>query len=71
MPVTDWWVNVITPLSKDLDDLVDTETYSYKNYRPVSNLVLSKLIERCVATSRIDLQKETNELNSKYAYCCL
>ena len=57
---------VITPLLKDLDDLVDTETY--KNYRPVSNLVfISKLVERCVAT-RLDLHMETNELNSKYAY---
>ena len=38
---------VVNPLIKELSSLLDTE--NFKNYRPVSNLVLvSKIIERVV-----------------------
>ena len=57
---------VISPLLKELDDLVDVEIF--KNYRPVSNLMfLSKLIEGCVA-SRLDKHMKDNNLDSKHQF---
>ena len=57
---------VISPLLKELDDLVDVEIF--KNYCPVSNLMfLSKLIERCVA-SRLDKHMKDNNLDSKHQF---
>ena len=59
---------VLAPLIKSLDSATDYD--DYKNYRPVTNLViLSKLIERVVA-SRIDQHMDVNNLHShnNYAY---
>ena len=59
---------VIIPLLKELDDLVDPE--NYKNYRPVSNLLLlSKIVERCVDT-QLERHMTQYDLFSKnqYAY---
>lgn len=59
---------VLAPLIKSMDSVTDYD--DYKNYRPVTNLViLSKLIER-VVDSRIDSHMDENGLHShnNYAY---
>ena len=59
---------VLVPLIKSLDSATDFE--EYKNYRPVTNLViLSKLIER-VVDARIETHMIKNDLHSPnhYAY---
>ena len=59
---------VITPILKQMDDMVDIEIY--KNYRPVSNLTfVSKLIERCVA-DRLNKHMVDNNLecDEQYGY---
>ena len=59
---------VLNPLIKELSATVDTE--NYKNYRPVTNLVIiSKLVERVVQI-RLDEHMERNNLLTvkNYAY---
>ena len=57
---------VLIPLIKDLDDLIDKD--SFKNYRPVSNLLfIGKLVER-VVSKRLNEHLEINNLNSNAQY---
>lgn len=57
---------ILTPILKELDDMVNTEIY--KNYRPISNLVfVSKLVERCVSI-RLKRHMNTNNLECDDAY---
>ena len=57
---------VVIPLIKELSSLVDTE--NFKNYRPVSNLVLvSKIIER-VVQNRLEEHMIKNKLSSVKNY---
>ena len=59
---------ILNPLIKELSSLTDTE--NYKNYRPVTNLVLiSKLVERVVQIRLEDHMVRNNLLTTKnYAY---
>ena len=57
---------VVNPLIKELSSLVDTE--NFKNYRPVSNLVIvSKIIER-VVQKRLEEHMMKNRLSSVKNY---
>ena len=59
---------ILNPLIKELSSLTDTE--NFKNYRPVTNLVLiSKLVERIVQVRLEDHMIKNNLLTTKnYAY---
>ena len=57
---------VVNPLIKEMDGIIDAD--SYKNYRPVSNLLfLEKLIERVVAT-RLNNHMTNHSLHCKNAF---
>ena len=57
---------VVLPHIKELDEIMDKD--SYKNYRPLSNLLfLEKLLERIVAI-RLNKHMLQNELHSKEEY---